>query len=79
MTDITPPQTLQDLVEAVCDAKTGGYEVDFDIRPNQDKARAGDGFFLLVDVRMLGWVEGLTNILNGEWWFDADGQVMQVL
>lgn len=71
--------TLSDLVRSTSDARTMGYEVDFEIKPNLEKARSGDGFFLLIEVRTLGWVEGVSNVLNGEWWFDADNQVMQVL
>jgi hypothetical protein len=67
--------TIQELVEGVRNSKTGGYEVDFNVLPNQERARAGDGFFLIIQVQ--DTEPG--SALNGEWWFWADGTVMQVL
>lgn len=71
--------TIHDLVWAVSQVKTMGYEIDFDILPNTEQARTDGGFFLLVEVRMLSWVEGISNLVNGQWWFDDDGEVIQVL
>ena len=70
-------ETLWELVREVQDQKTGGYEVDFDIKPNLEKARAGDGFFTIIDVQSTE--PDPRAELNGEWWFDADGKLMQVL
>lgn len=68
--------TLADLVRAVSDTKTGGYEVDFDIKPNLNKARAGDGFFLVIEVE---FYETDRVFCSGEYWFWSDNTVMQVL
>lgn len=74
--------TVAELVRAVSNSRTGGYEVDFDILPNRAKAVAsgtregGDRtFFLLIDVRD----SDPDSEINGEWWFWADDTVMQVL
>jgi len=68
--------TLAELVRAVSDLKTGGYEVKFDIKPNMERSRAGDGFFLVIDVET---TEPDVTGINGEWWFWDDHSVMQVL
>ena len=68
--------TVWDLVQEVQNSKTGGYEVDFDIKPNMEKSRVpGGGFWTVITVES---TEPGSQI-NGEWWFDADGKVMQVL
>jgi hypothetical protein len=64
-----------DLVRAASDMRTGGYEVELDIKPNLEKARAGDGFFLVIEVRDS---EPGTE-MDGEYWFWSDNTVMQVL
>lgn len=72
-------ETLLELVEVVREHKTGGYDVEFDIEPNTDKARAGDSFFLVINVQStMPWNE-IDDSINGQWWFWADGRVMQVL
>lgn len=77
--------TLSDLVRTVSDMRTGGYDVEFDIKPNQEKARSGDGFFLIVEVSysepgvMVVSPPRVYPSVDGEWWFDADNNVMQVL
>jgi hypothetical protein len=69
--------TLLELVQAVQDAVTGGYElIEFKIEPRRERFRQGNGFFTVVTVN--DEYSGYTG-LNGEWWFDADGRVMQVL
>ena len=68
--------TLTELASCVQDVKTAGYDVEFDIHPREDKGRAGDGFFLIVAVTT-NYPEG--SGIEGEWWFDADYIVMQVL
>lgn len=70
-------ETLLELVQAVRDSRTGGYEVDFDIKTNMERSRTGEGFFLVVDVKSSE--PNPETPLNGEWWFCDDGQVMQVL
>ena len=67
---------LSDLVRAARDIKTGGYEVTFEIKPNLDRARSGDGFFLIIETSS---DEPNVTGFNGEWWFDDDDLVMQVL
>lgn len=69
-------QVVEDLVRAASDLRTMGYDVDFDIQPNLERARVLDGFFLVILTNtnhpdIVGFV--------GEWWFDADGYVTQVL
>lgn len=66
--------TIQELMEAVQDTRTGGYYADIDVKPNMERSRAGDGFFLVIEVR-----GNEHSFPNGEYWFDADGRVMQVL
>lgn len=66
--------TVTELCAAVQTSKTGGYEVDFDIKPNMERSRAGDGFFLVIEVSSTE-----SDFPNGEYWFWADGTVMQVL
>jgi hypothetical protein len=66
---------LSDLVRAVSASRTGGYEVDFDIKPNLDKARAGDGFFLVIVVE---FHEPDRSRDSGEYWFWDDDTIMQV-
>lgn len=70
-------ETVHELVQEVSNQRTGGYEVDFDIKPNQERARAGDGFFLIIDVQSTEPDPEVS--VNGEWWFWNDGKVMQVL
>ena len=66
--------TVADLVRAVMDQKTGGYDVDFNILPN--RYRAGpDAFWLVIEVDSN---HPDTNI-GGQYWFWADNTVMQVL
>ena len=68
-------ETALELLEAIRDVKTGGYEVDINVKPIMKRFRAGDGtFFLVVDVRST-W----PGFLDGEYWFESDGTVMQVL
>lgn len=69
--------TLADLVRAVSNSKTGGYEVDFDIKPNLERARSGDGFFLVIEVNSTEPFPPFEGI-NGEYWFWDDNTVMQV-
>ncbi len=70
-------ETVADLVRWVSDAKTGGYIADFEIQPNQERARVDGGFFLIIDVRHTE--PGDEYNIDGEWWFDADSKVVQVL
>jgi hypothetical protein len=75
--------TLADLVRAVSDIKTAGYEVDFEIQPRSERYRVRkdvDEFWLVVKVESTdpgGW-SNRANV-NGEWWFWADNTVLQVL
>lgn len=66
---------LGDLMRAIQDSLTGGYIVDTEIKPNMEKSRYGDGFFLVIDVS----ASEPDSYLSGEYWFDADDNVMQVL
>jgi hypothetical protein len=68
--------SVGDLVRAASDIRTGGYEADLDIRPNLDKARAGDGFFLIIEATT---TEPNVTGFIGEYWFWDDNTVMQVL
>lgn len=68
---------LLELVNAVRDGLTGGYEVDFTIHPQREAHRDGDGFFTVIDVQSTE--PDPVYSVNGQWWFDADGHVMQVL
>lgn len=63
------------LCDAVRNSHTGGYNVDFEIQPNREQFRAGDGFWLVIEVRD----SEPDSEINGQWWFDATGEVMQVL
>jgi hypothetical protein len=67
---------LLQLVQAVSASRTGGYEVDFDIKPNLAKARSGDGFFLVIEVT---FHEPDMERESGEYWFFEDGTIMQVM
>lgn len=69
------PWTVEQLVREVSNQRTGGYDVEFDIKPNLEKARAGELFFLLIEIRN----SEPGTMLDGEWWFDADGIEIQVL
>ena len=66
--------TLSELVEEVANANTGGYDIGFNVLPHKKSHRHGDGFFLVIDVSS----NEPNSILTGEWWFDADHNVMQV-
>lgn len=72
MSDI---EYLGELVREVRNDRTGGYDVEFEILPQQEEHRSGDGFFLVI--RVSSTEPG--SIVNGEWWFDDDDFVMQVL
>lgn len=68
--------TLLQLVEEVRDLRTGGYDVEFDVLPNREAHRVGDGFFTVIKVST-NYPVGST--IEGNWWFDAEGLVVQVL
>jgi hypothetical protein len=63
--------TLAELVTAVSDTKTAGYVGDFFIEPRRERY----GSFTVVDV----FTNEPNSSLNGQWWFDGDFNVMQVL
>lgn len=63
--------TLSQLVRAVSHSKTRGYDVTFNIQPD----RKGYGGFLVIRVSD----NDPDTRLNGEWWFDSENGVMQVL
>lgn len=69
--------TLAELVREVSNHRTGGYDVEFDIQPNLEKARTDDGFFLIIKVTSTDPNPDIT--INGEWWFWDDNTVMQAL
>jgi hypothetical protein len=86
--DAVPPageqiSTINELVIEIANQRTGGYEVEFEIKPNMEKARhstplnnpQGPWFFTIIEVSDSEPGTGL----NGEWWFWADGTVYQVL
>lgn len=66
---------LGELVREVRNDRTGGYEVEFEILPQQEEHRSDDGFFLVI--RVASTDPG--SVANGEWWFDDEDYVMQVL
>lgn len=68
--------TLDELIRAISDVKTAGYFVDIDIRPREEKYRAGTDAFWLVVVVSTNYPN---STLEGDWWFDADSRVVQVL
>lgn len=68
-------ETLGELVRAVRDQVTGGYSIDFTIRPNEEQSRCGEGFFLVIDVQD----SDPNSMLSGQWWFFDNDTVMQVL
>ena len=68
--------TLDELVREVCEERTGGYDVEFDILPRRESFRADwAGFWLVVEVTS----SRPTSLVNGQWWFDEDNDVTQVL
>ena len=67
--------SVGDLMRAVQSSRTGGYEVDLEVKPNQERSRAGDGFFLVILATTTEPCSGF----NGEYWFWDDNSVMQVL
>jgi hypothetical protein len=66
--------TINELVQAVADAKARDFDVEFTI---QERSERQDNF-LVVDVFSPEPVEPFTGI-SGQYWFWADGKVMQVL
>ncbi len=68
--------SVGDLMRAAQSSRTGGYEVDLEVKPNQERSRAGqDGFFLVILATTTEPCSGF----NGEYWFWNDDTVMQVL
>lgn len=67
--------TVVDLMQQVRDDLTGGYDAEVSVLPQREAHRAGDGFFLVMDVRS----NDPGSRVTGEWWFDDDGRVVQVL
>lgn len=77
MIDPDEINTLPQLVRAVSQQRTAGYDVDFEIMPNQERSRAGDGFFLVIKVT--DNFPDLDGSLGGEYWFWDDDTIMQVM
>lgn len=68
--------SLDELIFAVRDEITGGYDVDFNIQPRTEANRASaDEFFLVIDVTSTD----PRSQVNGQWWFFENNSVMQVL
>ena len=72
--------TVFELVQEVQNSKTGGYEVDFNILPNTyvasgTKAAGDRTFWTVIEVTF----HEPDLFLSGQYWFWADGTVMQVL
>jgi hypothetical protein len=71
--------SVNDLMVAAQDLKTGGYEAEVTVQPNRHKhipSAPTSGYWLVI--------EATTNYphvvgFEGEYWFYADGTVMQVL
>lgn len=61
-----------ELMLAIEDIKTGGYEADVNVHPRHGR----DADFLVIDVT--GNYPGVSGVY-GEYWFDATGSIMQVL
>lgn len=82
-------ETLGDLMRAVATATFGGYGDNFDIGATNEHSSQRDSFkgggFLIIEVSTDSSrsEEIITDYVGcsifGEWWFDADDRVMQVL
>jgi hypothetical protein len=74
--------TLGELVRAISQANFGGYEASLEVEIKQEHSNGG---WLIIDVKPFGLrsqeiVEDYVGWqMFGQFWFDADDRVMQVL